>query len=134
MLINNENCQIINSAQIHFHDDIFIGFHFDLERHNLIVSIEKNNPNAGYFSQNIEFQDVVGIEMTSCNFWGISPHIFNFEYIMPCNSTLISKLYQLKNSDNFPCCTLKKPTDYIETTIHLTSGDKITVACERIVI
>lgn len=43
--------------------------------------------------RSIVFLNVIGFEMTSCDFWGSSPHILDFEYVEPKDHTLIPKLF-----------------------------------------
>ncbi len=44
----------------------------------------------------IIFLNVIGFEMTSCDFWGSSPRILDFEYAEPKDTSLIPKLFEKK--------------------------------------
>lgn len=129
MIINSLNGQIINSKKIYLHDDILKNLIFHRNSKNLHVSLSKSWPTQEKYT--IDFLQVIGFEMTSCDFWGASPHILDFEYVE--NGKLISKLFSKRTEyDSF--CTLKQQKDYIETVLTFTSGDTLTVACEKVVI
>ena len=44
------------------------------------------------------------------------------------------KLFDKRNNNDYPFCTLKDRENYIETVITFASGDQLRVACERIII
>ncbi len=70
--------------------------------------------------------------MTSCDFWGSSPRILDFEKTGREESTIISKLFSIKNDTGFTGSLLESEESYIETVITFVSGDKLTVACKCI--
>ena len=73
--------------------------------------------------------------MTSCDFWGFSPYILDFEYIEEYNdNTIIQKLFNKKDNNHYPFCSLNDREKYIETIITFTSGDQLIIACESIII
>lgn len=133
MKINDSKGIIINSKDISIHDDILNQLLFDRTKCEILLLITKsNNMNNEYA---IKFVNVVGFEMTSCNFWGISPHILDFEYVEYENRTLLPKLHYIKESSEIHhLCKLVTNINYIETIITFTSGDKLTIACEYIII
>ena len=129
MIINSLNGQIINSKKIYLHDDILENLIFHRNSKNLHLSLSKSWPTQEEYT--IDFLQVIGFEMTSCDFWGASPHILDFEYVE--NGRLISKLFSKRTEyDSF--CALKQQKDYIETVLTFISGDTLTVACEEVVI
>ena len=132
MLIYESNGEIINSRDIYIHDDVFKQMVFEHSNKELKVVIRK--PENMQVEQKISFVNVVGFEMTSCDFWGKSSHILDFEYVPQDKRTLLPKLHSLnKNcSSNKSLCILTNGVDYIETIITFVSGDKLTVACEFI--
>lgn len=133
MKIYDKNGSIINSRQVYIHDNTFYQMNFNWETKNLyIILANDTNKNDTYI---IQFMNVIGFNMTSCNFWGISPYVLDFEYIEHKERTLIPKLYD-EYSKNLkdPTCNLEKNIDYIETAITFKSGDKLIIACEYIVL
>ena len=71
--------------------------------------------------------------MTSCDFWGHSPHILDFEYMESENRLIIPKLFDKEKL--YPGCSrLTKQEEYIETLITFSSGDQLRIACQEIVI
>ncbi len=72
--------------------------------------------------------------MTSCDFWDRSPRILDFEYVEKDNAIIISKVFEMKNSNDYPFCTLDIQEEYIETIITFISGDRLTIACKSIII
>ena len=131
MLIDSLNGEIINSNEVYIHDDILEDFYFNRMKKKLHLTILKErNFNNKRFS--IDFLNVIGFEMTSCDFWGSSPHILDFEYVKKNNTTIIPKLFEKKNNNDYPLCLLNNREKYIETIITFTSGDQLIVACESI--
>ena len=115
--------------KIYLHDDILENLIFHRNSKNLHLSLSKSWPTQEEYT--IDFLQVIGFEMTSCDFWGASPHILDFEYVE--NGRLISKLFSKRTEyDSF--CALKQQKDYIETVLTFISGDTLTVACEEVVI
>lgn len=133
MIINASNGEIINSKDIYIHDDILEGLYFNRAEKKLHLSILKDckSDDIRFF---IDFFDVIEFKMTSCDFWGRSPHILDFEYIEPSENTMIPKLFKKKEINNFTSCSLDDPQKYIETVITFISGDQLLVACKSIVI
>lgn len=130
MIINISNGELINSKKIYIHDDVFEELCFHRMKKKLHLSIYNESKKK---RRSIVFLNVIGFEMTSCDFWGSSPHILDFEYVEPKDHTLIPKLFD-KNDSNFSRYLPNDLEKYIETTITLTSGDQLIVACENIMI
>lgn len=125
MKIDKSNCKIINSKEIYIHDAIFNDVVFNYQKKALYVFIQNKN-------KIIEFHNVIGFDMTSCDYWGDDPFVFDWEY--NDNFHLVEDLF-VKNESNFNCSRLnnKKKEDFIETIITLSSGDKLIIACEYII-
>ena len=73
--------------------------------------------------------------MTSCEFWGKSSRVLDFEYVKPEESKLLKDLSKIQN--DMSClpdsdCKLFDEGKFFETVITLISGDKIIVLCESI--
>lgn len=133
MIIDASNGNIINSKEVYIHDDILKEFTFNRAEKKLHLSIVKEEKfNSVRFS--IDFLNVIGFEMTSCDFWGRSPHILDFEYVEKDNTTIIPKLFKMKNNNDYPFCTLDIQEEYIETIITFISGDQLIIACKSIII
>ena len=80
----------------------------------------------------IEFNGVVGFEMTCCDFWGKSHYILDFEYIHESDEKLMSKLIDKGKEylSQSSCFDLKE--DHIETCFTLSSGDTFSIVCNYI--
>ena len=131
MIINVWNGKIINSKEVYIHDDILEELYFYRVEKKLHLSILKELNNKRI---SIDFLNVIGFEMTSCDFWGSSPYILDFEYVEGRDNTIIPKLFYKKDNNDYPFCPLNDREKYIETIITFTSGDKLIVACESIII
>ena len=131
MIIDASNGKIINSKEVYIHDDILEEFCFNRTERNLHLTILKEEEfnNKRY---SIDYLHVIGFEMTSCDFWGSSPHILDFEYVE--NNTIIPKLFERKDNNDYPFCPLNDHEKYMETIITFASGDQLIVACENIII
>lgn len=133
MIIDASNGKIINSKKVYIHDDILEKLCFHRAEKRLHLSILKDEESdCNRFS--IDFLHVIGFEMTSCDFWGSSPYILDFEYVEKSNTTIIPQLFEIKKNDDDPCCPLNDREKYIETIITFTSGDRLRIACESIII
>ncbi len=130
MKIDKTNGSIINTREVYIHDDILENFSFDREekRLHLVLLDERENKRIS-----MEFQHVIAFEMTSCDFWGGSPYIFDFEYIEENDRTIIPKIFEWREMNNDLACTLENSENYIETKMTFVSGDHLIVACKRIV-
>ena len=127
MEINSLNGQIINSRDVYIHDDIFESMIFHRDKKSLHLSLAKIWPVEYKYS--IDFFQVIGFEMTSCDFWGADSRILDFEYVS--NGILIPKLFSKKE---YSTCLLKEQKNYIETVMTFISGDTLRVACEQIIV
>ena len=67
MKIYDKNGSIINSRQVYIHDNIFYQMNFNWETKNLyLILANDTNVNDTHI---IQFMNVIGFNMTSCNFW-----------------------------------------------------------------
>lgn len=132
MIIDASNGKIVNSKEVYIHDDVLEEFCFYRAEKKLHISVLKNESNYSK-SFSIDFMHVIGFEMTSCDFWGPSSRILDFEYVEKCNNTIIPKLFKIKDDNDYQDCTLSDQEKYIETIITFISGDRLRVACGRII-
>lgn len=133
MIIDTSNGKIINSKEVYIHDDILEEFCFnrtEKKLHLLILKVEE----FGSKRFSIDFLHVIGFEMTSCDFWGSSPHILDFEYVEKNDNVIIPKLFEIKDNNDCTFCTLNNREEYIETKITFSSGDQLIIACKSIII
>ncbi len=133
MKINELNGRIIDTKEVYIHDDILHELIFCRLRKRMKLIIEK------YEMQNkkyeIKFTNVIGFEMTSCDFWGRCAHILDFEYVEQDDRVIIPKLFKRKKLEfESSCDFLTEQGNYIETLITFSSGDQLRIACEEIVI
>lgn len=133
MIIDATNGKIINSKEVYIHDDILEEFYFNRTEKKLHLSILKANE---FDSKKIliDFLHVIGFEMTSCDFWGSSPHILDFEYVEKNDNIIIPKLFEIKEKNDYTFCTLNNREEYIETRMTFSSGDQLIIACKSIII
>lgn len=131
MKIDNLNGNIINTRDIYIHDDIFENMIFH-HKSRMLELFMRGQSNGEY---KICYNKVIGFDMTSCRFWGESPHVLDFEYVCDDKRTLLPRLYgikdQCRNNKMFDCEPIDN-NDYIETVVWFVSGDKLTVVCEYI--
>lgn len=130
MKIFESNGYLINSKDVYFHDSVLEKLIFDKSYSKLRAELEKN----AYTSYNIiEFVNTVGFEMTSCNFWGISQNVLDFEYIEKDMRELLPRLYNAQKYDSTePLFKLAFDVDYMEVKMTFVSGDILTVVCEYV--
>ena len=132
MRIDASNGKIIDSKEVYIHDDILNELCFYRQEKRLKLIIRKFEDQNDIFT--IEFINVIGFEMTSCDFWGSSHHILDFEYVEKNDNTIIPKLFEIKDNNDYSSCTLSDQEKYIESVITFISGDQLRIACEEIVI
>ncbi len=123
MRIDKSNCKIINSKKNYIHDAIFDDVVFNYQKKVLYVSIQNK-------SKIIEFYNVIGFNITACDYWGEDPFVFDWEY--NDNFHLVEDLF-VKKESNSNHSRLNNKEDFIETIITLSSGDKLIIACEYII-
>lgn len=127
MIINKTNEAIINTKSIYIHDDILCDLFFNRKEHKLYLSLLTAGKNDKY---TINYLDVLGFEMTSCDFWGWSPHIYHFASLKLEEYTIIPKL--MKNEHFDGAIGSSEIKEYMETKIIFNSGDELVVACKSI--
>lgn len=130
MKLDSSNIDILNSKCFSIHDDIFKSLVFNRDIGIIDISLQKASGDLSDYK--IRYCNVIGIEMTSCDFWGRSPHVLDFEYVMYPDCKLLTTLYTMLQSPIDPRCKLSPDKNYIETIITFTSGDRLTIACESI--
>ena len=127
MLIDTANAAQINAKDIYLHDDLFIAFRFNRDscEVNILCSDYKHN-------YEIVFCEVIGLEMTSCDFWGPGPNIDCFYVVNENECVLIPKLQEEYEKYSTP---EELPFDrkrYVETVLSLCSGDHIRIASKTV--
>lgn len=133
MKIDEFNGKIINTEGVNIHDDILDQLIFFREQRRLSLSIIKEKTIDVYYK--IDFINVVGFEMTNCDFWGHSPHILDFEYVEESKRTLLPRLK--KEIEKYPFVKFSNLNDevsFLETIITFTSGDTLKIVCECIIL
>jgi len=127
MLIYESNGKVINTKQVYIHDDILLYLAFDRNKKILKLTFSKHSDRL-YI---INFINVIGFTMTSCDFWGASEYVLDFEYIEPDKRTLIPSLE--KQWMNVPDSSSEVTyDDFLETLLTFSSGDRLRIACEAI--
>ena len=126
MIIDKKNCEIINSKEIYLHDALFYGIKYEYSDKKIYVQYQLDKYNKHMKYKKMIFCNVVAFEMTACEIWGKSPHIYDFEISKENN--LIKKILQtnLELSNKLNEC--------FETIITFSSGDRLVVSCEYIIV
>ena len=129
MKIDKFNCKIINTREINLHDDVLETFQFDRIQRKITFNLSRILD--GEHLRTLCFYDVIGFEISSCDFWGASECIYHFQYIEPNERVVIPNLikkWQTKVK-TVPNITYD---DYIETLFIFSSGDEFRIACKEI--
>lgn len=130
MKTNNFDDKNTKYPDLYIHDDILYQFKFDRLNKELKLTFEKYATDKCF---EIKFVNTIGFVMTSCDFWGKSPHINGLAYLSKKEWIIIPKLFERKNLDPESCNFLKEPKNYTEVMIEFISGDYLIIACEEIV-
>ena len=130
MVIDYSNGEVVFLTSLNMHDHIFNGIQFDYGEKKIYAEITATGSSNQKYA--IEFINVIGFEMVSCDFWGKSPHILDFEFIKPHEHRLLKKLLEEGKNNNYFCSNLYRNKTYIETVLVFASGDRLTIACECI--
>lgn len=127
MIINKNNGNILNTKDIYVHDDIFISLEFKNDNKMMLLKLKKYSNKRNY---DIVLKDIIGFEMSACDFWGKSECVFDFEYVEPQEHLLIPKLK--KRWENEAKLSYDIFNNCIEVIITFTSGNELRVACASI--
>ena len=131
MLINKLNADIINSGSVSLHDAIFHNLNFNFWEKKLTLQFEIESDTNLYVQFN--FLETIGFNMTSCDFWGRSPHVLDFEYIESEKYNLLSNLTERKNkSPHHPLCVLNSDKKFWECLFTFSSGDTLRIVCSTL--
>ena len=127
MIITKINAEIINGKDIYLHDDIISNLSYDSLKKNLVVHLNKdNNINSKYI---ISFSGVAGFEMTSCDFWGPSVHVFDFISLRQNDQKMLSKLISKAREYDFVYIDFN---NCFEVLFEFSSGDTLRIVCQSI--
>lgn len=126
-----QNKEIINSKKINIHDSVFKGMFFDYDEKKVHIKVVNVGSESKTYS--IEFFNVIGFEMVSCDFWGKSPHVFDWSALKEENQHLIKSLFQEQQNNNYQYSRITDKTKFLETFFTFTSGDRLRIACEFII-
>ncbi|MBQ1371746.1 MAG: hypothetical protein IIY70_02325, partial [Oscillospiraceae bacterium] len=116
------------SKEVYLHDDLFRELKFERGAYKLIAQCFSYAKG----SYEVIFRDVVGFEMTSCDFWGPSLRISCFYSVDVEQQTLIPKLQKENEKYVTPDNALIDNRHYIEVELELISGDCLRVACKTV--
>lgn len=72
MIIDVNNGKIINSKEVYLHDDFLDDMRFNFLEKKLHLSVLYFKDRSYRYS--VDFLDVIGFEMSSCDFWGGFTH------------------------------------------------------------
>lgn len=80
-------------------------------------------------SMEIRFNGVLGYEMTSCDFWGPSPHVFGWSLIPDNKRTLLPQYLAEAEEHGLDQTSIQRNREYMEIEVQFTSGDTLMVLC-----
>ena len=127
MIISKENASTINTKLVYVHDDTLINLCFARIERNLILTLEEKVANK----YEIRFKEVLGFEMTACDFWGKSDRVLDFEYIESDSQVLLPRLKRMQRNDSLSQ-NENLYMDYIEVLFTFVSGDQLRIVCSVI--
>ena len=130
MKIDLHNAEVINTKKVYLHDGILTNMVFNRASKCLTLEIEFEKE-----EQNVVRMDLLNVacfEMTACDFWGPSPHILDFEYMKEGECLLIPKLKRELEEIKENIMLKHNFKKLIETRMTFTSGDRLTIVCEEI--
>lgn len=133
MKINNINEFITNEKEFSVHDGEFYGFNYDYIHNRITFWINDN----GWTPEDylLEFNNVIGFNMTACDFWGESLRL-NAMYSIDKKEDLEIlnklKIEKLNNSYDHGRFQNERESDFFEIEIEFISGDRLRIACEYI--
>lgn len=123
------------NTKMHVHDWLFRKLDYDYVEKRIRVYISepdgKTRPN--YTDHYIDFLDVVGFHMVACNFWSQFIRIANWESYDREEQVLLKQLFEEKEKNNYDGGRLNGRSNYVETAIIVTSGDRLTIVCRSII-
>ena len=129
MTINESNGYILNTGDIYIHDDMLLSLQFNKNEKTILLYLKKFADEKSEYT--IKFNNVIGFDMTSCDFWGASERIDWFSYLDKQERVLIPRLQ--KQWQDVPHVTsIPSYDDYIEIDLSFISGDKLRIACTTI--
>ena len=128
MKLNKNNAQLINKKVFTLHDDILVSLYFYRDSKKLLLNCLKScDANRSY---TICFFEVVGLQMSSCDFWGASECILDFEYID--TSPILIPILLDKWAKTPVLASTPTYSDVIEVLLTMSSGDTFRIACKSI--
>lgn len=111
------------------HDAVFNGFCYDYSNNRVsFCVIEQLRKKRIYF----HLTNVIGFNMQSCDFWGKSPHIYDLEIVKDYNTSLLKRIIDLRDSENYVTARIDDPSKFMELKFILTSGDTFEIVFEHL--
>lgn len=98
------------------------------------LTIRLNHGDGASGIINLIFEDVYVHHMTSCDYWGASPHIYGFELIASMSSGLYKQMIDEIKNMGYVNSRMSDDRKLIEARIQFTSGDLLTVLCQHVII
>ena len=83
-------------------------------------------------SLEIRFNGVLGYEMTSCDFWGPSPHVFGWSLVPDNERALLPRYLAEAEEHGLDQTSIQRNREYMEIEVQFTSGDTLTLLCRCI--
>lgn len=135
MKINKMSFEELNNVNLH--DKIIQDFHFDRLTKRLVIPIlPENEYDHNDEVHEMEFLNVLGLEITACDFWCPSPHVLSVSALSKDEENLIPKYLENWCAPNDPFHTAKNfpGENCFEVLVEFTSGDTLSIVCEELII
>ena len=129
MVINNQNLECIN-RDICIHDCVFKGIQYDYQNNEAIVALYRECSKESVY---IKFHEIAGINMVACDFWGAPPYVFDW-IVYPKGEEKFLQQYKLEGIEKqYTFSKFNKANMlFFETEIILSSGDRLSIVCNKI--
>ena len=129
MRLTVENCSLINSKSICIHDYIVIGLVYKYSDDKIKLYLKEPISNVNY---EIEFDNVLGFKAITCDFWGSSPHVLDWEVQPKEEHEIVKEICEKQLQYRYTESKWNPNKEYIESVITLSSGDIFSFVCEQI--
>ena len=112
------------------HDAVCLGWNFDYQHKQLIMQLDGEDSIEKPYQ--ITFRNVLGHEITPCDFWGPSPHLLGWSALTGEQRRLYPRYVDEIEKNGYTFARLLPGEKYMEVEVLFTSGDALAVLCENI--
>ena len=129
MKIDFSNKEIIESRDVNIHDFVIADLKYAPMKNELFCLFRND-----YLRQycDIKYYNVLFVDIQSCDFWGVSPHVLDWELGEEYGNPLTKKVSELQKSHHYTTSRFKDYDKLVESILTFSSGNRISVLCEYI--